>query len=96
MIWKKLNSSFNLVSHQSDNDKTYSYAKNSYEAKYQFLIHKRENTSLKHFNDSKAFIEYLNDKSGIYRTIEEHSSNKKTELLLMIWLLKCLVMKWLI
>ena len=84
MIWKKLNSSFNLVSHQSDNDKTYSYTKNSYEAKYQFLIHKRENTSLKHFNDSKAFIEYLNDKSGIYRTIEEHSSNKKTELLLMI------------
>ena len=31
------------------------------EAKYQLLIHKRESTGLKHFNDPKAFIEYSND-----------------------------------
>ena len=53
---KKLNSSSNLVSHQSNNDKIYSYAKDSYEAKYQFLIHKRENKNLKHFNDSKLLL----------------------------------------
>ena len=34
------------------------YAKNLYEAKYRFLIGKRESTGLKQFNDSKAFIEY--------------------------------------
>ena len=35
----------------------YLYAKDSNKAKYQFLINKRESTGLKHFNDSKAFIE---------------------------------------
>ena len=39
----------------------YLYAKNPYEAKYQFLIKKRESAGLKHFNDSKAFVEYSND-----------------------------------
>ena len=30
----------------------YLYIKDPYEAKYQFLINKRESTSVKHFNDS--------------------------------------------
>ena len=33
------------------------YVKDPYEAKYQLVINKRESTGLKHFNDSKAFIE---------------------------------------
>ena len=41
------------------------YAKDSYEPKYQFLITKRESAGLKHFNDSKTFIEYLNDINDI-------------------------------
>ena len=53
----KTNSLFNLINQQPDTDKTYFYAKDPYEAKYQFLISKRESTGLKHFNDSKAFIE---------------------------------------
>ena len=55
------NQLYNLVSHQSDIDKIYLYAKDPYEAKYQFLINKRERTGLKRFNDCKAFIEYSND-----------------------------------
>ena len=39
-----------------DIDKIYLYAKDQYEAKYQFLINKRESPGLKHFNDPKAFI----------------------------------------
>ena len=35
--------------------------KDPYEDKYQFLLKKRENIGLKHFNDPKAFIEYSND-----------------------------------
>ena len=35
----------------------YLYAKDPYELKHQFLISERESTGLKHFNDSKAFIE---------------------------------------
>ena len=38
---------------------------------YQFLINKQENISLKHFNDSKAFVEYLSDVDDIYKNIGE-------------------------
>ena len=34
------------------------YAKDPYEAKYQFLANKRESIGLKYFNNPKAFIEY--------------------------------------
>ena len=33
------------------------YAKDLNEAKYQFLIKKREDVGIKHFDDSKDFIE---------------------------------------
>ena len=54
----KTNALLNLINKQPDIDKIYLYAKNSYEAKYQFLINERESIGLKHFNDPKAFIEY--------------------------------------
>ena len=57
----KTNALLNLINNQPDTDKIYLNAKNSYEAKHQFLINKRESTGLKHFNDLKAFIEYSND-----------------------------------
>ena len=40
----KTNSLFNLINYQPDIDKIYLYAKNPSEAKYQFLINKREST----------------------------------------------------
>ena len=40
----KTNALFNLINSQSDLDKIYLYAIDPYEAKYQFLISKRENT----------------------------------------------------
>ena len=58
------------MSHQPDIDKIYLYAKDPYEAKYQLLINKRENTVLKYYKDSKAFIE-LNT-----RMIWDKSRNK--------------------
>ena len=67
-IWiMKKNSLFNLISQQPDIDIIYLYAKDQYEAKYQFLINKRESTGLKHFNDSKAFIECSNDMDDVYK-----------------------------
>ena len=56
----KTNALLNLISNQPDIDKMYLYAKGPDEAKYQFLINKRESTWLKQFNDPKAFTEYLN------------------------------------
>ena len=72
----------------------YLYPKDPYEAKYQFLINKRESTSLKHFNGSEDFIEYSNDKDDIYKNIKECKSNKKRKILLVfddIFLMICLV-----
>ena len=60
----------------------YLYNKKLYEAKYRFLINKRESTALKHFNDSKVFIEYWSDIDSIYKSIEKHSLNKKRKILI--------------
>ena len=67
----KKNSLFNLINEEPNIDKVYLYAKDPYEAKYNFLINKRESTGLKHFNDLKAFIEYSHDMDDIYEKIEE-------------------------
>ena len=67
----KTNALLNLINNQSDIDKVYLYAKVPYEAKYQFLIKKRESTGLKHFNDSEAFIEYSNDMQDVYKNIKD-------------------------
>ena len=49
----KTNALLNLINNQPDIDKMYLYAKDPYEAKYQFLINKRESNRLIHF---KIFI----------------------------------------
>ena len=68
---------FNLINQQPDIDKIYLYAKDPCEVKYQFLINKWESIGLKHFNDSKDFIEYSNNMDDIYKNIEEYNLNKK-------------------
>ena len=78
----KTNSLLILINNEPDLDKIYLYAKNSYEAKYQLIINKRENTGLKHFNDSKAVIEYSNDMDDIQKNIEENNPNKKQKTLI--------------
>ena len=78
----KRNSIFNLMSQQPHIDKTYLYVKDSYKAKYQFLTNKRESTNPKHLNDSKAFIEYLNNMDNIFKNIEEYNPNKKSKMLI--------------
>ena len=67
----KINSLFNLISQEPDIDELYLYAKDPYNKKYQLLINRWERTGLKHFNHSKAFIEYSNDMDDIYKNIEE-------------------------
>ena len=67
----KENSISNLISCQRDINKLYLYTRDPYEGNYQLAINKRTNIGLKHFNDSKAFIEYSNDVNDIYKNIEE-------------------------
>ena len=44
------------------------------------LIKKRENAGLKHLNDSKSFVEYLNDMDDICRNFGEYIPNKKLKI----------------
>ena len=71
-----------LINNQPDIDEIYLYAKDPSEAKYQFLINKRENKGLKHFNDPKAFSEYSNDMQDVYKNIEKHNIGIKRKILL--------------
>ena len=58
------------------------YAKDPYEAKYQYLINKREGVGINHFNDSKAFIEYSNDMCKVYKNINHYNPNKENKILI--------------
>ena len=72
----KINVLLNLIENQPDIDKIYLYAKDPYEAKYQYLINKREGVGINHFNDPKAFIEYSNDMHDVYKNIDEYNLDK--------------------
>ena len=73
----KTNALLNLIKIQPDIDKIYLCGKDLYEAKYQYLINKREEVGLKHHHDPKAFIEYSNDIQYVYKNIEEYNLGKK-------------------
>ena len=68
----KTNVLLNLINNQPDVDKIHLYAKDPYEAKYQFLINKRGSTGLKHFYDPKAFIDYSKDMEDVDKNIDEY------------------------
>ena len=78
----KTNALLNLINNQPDIDKIYSCAKDPYEAKYQYLINKREKVGLDHFDDYKAFIEYSNDIQDVYKNIENCNPTKKRKVLI--------------
>ena len=44
--------------------------------KYQYLINKREEVGLDHFNDPKTFIEYSNDMRDVYKNIEDYNQGR--------------------
>ena len=78
----KTNVLLNLIESQPDSDKIYLYAKDLYEAKYQYLINKREGVGVDHFNDPKAFIEYSNDMHDVYKNINYYNPDKENKILI--------------
>ena len=72
----KTHALLNLINSLLDIDKIDLYAKDPYEAKYQFLINRRESAGLKHFNDPKAFTEYSNDMQDVYKNIDEYNADE--------------------
>ena len=77
----KTNVLLNLIDNQSDIDKIYLYAKDPYEAKYQYLINIRKKVGSKRFNDPKAFIECSND-ICVYKNIDEYNIDIEREILI--------------
>ena len=75
----KPNSLFNLINQQPNVDKIYLYAKDSYQAKYQFLINKRESTDILMI---LKLVEYSNNMADIYKNIEDYNPNKKQKILI--------------
>ena len=65
----KTNALLNLINEQGDIDKIYLYAKDLSEPKYEFLIKKREDAGIKHFNESNAFIECADTMNDVYENI---------------------------
>ena len=80
----KTNVLLNLIENQPDIDKIYLYAKDRYEAKYQYLINKREVVSINHFNDPKAFVEYSNDMHNVYKNINGYNVDKDCKILIVL------------
>ena len=80
--WGKTNALLNLINNQSDIDKICLHVKDPHEAKYQFLITKRESTGLKHLNDPKVSIEYSNDMQAVYKNIDEYNVDKERKKLI--------------
>ena len=58
------------------------YAKDPYEAKYQFLTNKIESIGLKHFNVPEVFIEHSNDMQDLYKNIDEYNKDKGRKILI--------------
>ena len=78
----KTNLLLNLIENQPDIDKIYLYAKDPYEAKYQYLINKKEGVGISQFNDPKPFIEYSNDMRDVYKNIDEYNPDKENKILI--------------
>ena len=78
----KANVLLNLIKNQPDIDKIYLYAKDPCEAKYQYLINKREGVRINRVNDSKAFIEYSNNMQNVYKNINYYNPDKEKRILI--------------
>ena len=77
----KTNALLNLINNQPDIGEIYLYAKDPYEAKHQYLISKRKQVGLDHFQDPSAFMEYSNDMQYVYKNIENYNPGKKRKIL---------------
>ena len=78
----KTNTLLHLINNLHPIDKIYLYAKDTDEKKYQFLINKREQAGLRNLNDSKAFIEYSNDKDDVLDDFNNYNKNRDKKVLI--------------
>ena len=78
----KTNALINFINEQNDIDKIYLYAKDSSEPKYEYLIKKRKDLGIKHFNDPNAFTECSNTMDDVYENINDYNRSRKRKILI--------------
>ena len=78
-FWIRKNKCVIEFNKKSPRDKIFLYAKDPYEAKYQYLIKICEKAGLNHFDDPKAFMEYSDDMQYAYKNIEEYNPGKNVK-----------------
>ena len=72
----------NLIENQPGIYKIYLYAKDPYEAKYQYLIKIREKVGIDHHNDPRAYIEYSNDMRDVYKYSGDYNPDPENKILI--------------
>ena len=78
----KTNLLLNLIEDQPDIDKIYLYAKDPFEAKYQYLIKILGKVGIDYHNDPRAYIEYSNDMCDVYKNINYYKPDKENKILI--------------
>ena len=78
----KTNTLLHLIDKFHPIDKTYLYAKDIDEPKYQYLINKKEQAGIKNLNDPHAFIEYSNDMNDVLENINHYNKNRDKKVLI--------------
>ena len=78
----KANPLLNLIMKQDDINKSYLYAKDLNEPKYECFIKRREDTGAKHLNDPNAFIECSNTMDDVYENTDDSNPNSKRKMLI--------------
>ena len=81
----KTNTLLNLIKEQDKHDvidKIYLYAKDLNKPKNEYLIKKRENVGIKHYNDPTAFFESSNTMNGVYEHIDNYSPKRDKKVLI--------------
>ena len=79
---KKTNSLISLTTEQDDIDKIYLYAKDLSEPQYEYLIKKRKNSVIKHFDYLNALIECSNTLDDVYKNIDDYKPSRKRKILI--------------
>ena len=58
------------------------HAKDLSDSKYEFLIKRREDAGIKHFNYPKEYIESSNTMDDVYNNIDDYNLNRKRKILI--------------
>ena len=71
-----------MISQQDDIDNIYLHAKDLSEAKYQFLIKKRESNKIKYLNNSNVFIQCSYTMNDVYKNSDDYNPSRKRKVLI--------------